>query len=463
MAKFVLREYQEYGVDFGIKNRSFINGFDPGLGKTIVPLEMRHRLGDEGRMLIMCSRNAINTWQWSIAEHFGDIAGWTFKVVEGTPAQRAHLWRQKTDITITTFRTAINDFYGALKKDPKTRLPGYRFVVGDEIDRAYRNHSSSTAKQIHGLFSNVDYFIPMTGTVFSKGDPSSIWAWLHTIDKAQWPSYWKFVGRYCLTEETRFGKQIVGANPDTREELKQILYSRYLVRVKKEEANLPAKNRYPFPVGLDEQQQAIIGPLLKDLWAVWEDSIIMTPNRMAAIMAVRKLLCCPRIIDPSLGLGAAFEAAVDHAEYNNIDPYVMFVGFRDAIPHFKAYFDQRGIPCYYMMGGISTEFQADQLQRFRRYGGVMLCTTKYAQSFELTNSYVSYHLAPEWEGNDNVQAEDRLNRLTQPRPTMHYYMQHMGTPEEALFERLGMRAIETRKLDMGYDRIKELLRPKYSS
>jgi hypothetical protein len=66
---------------------------------------------------------------------------------------------------------------------------------------------------------------------------------------------------------------------------------------------------------------------------------------------------------------------------------------------------------------------------------VMLCTVQYAESFDLDprhpdDAKTCWFIGYEWDPNQNLQAEDRMHRLTTQYPITCNYYRYQGTVDD---------------------------------
>lgn len=407
-----LRPYQKEGV---LKLRSpkiRLNFDDMGLGKTVTTLftvlskNPDALYGPSKKILITCPTKALYVWQQEISVWF-DVPS---LIYTGTAAKRRKLMSKFNEYSfiITT--------YGMLKELQEIQ---WDCIICDEIHEAgLLNHKTKTFDFMQHMSRNSKDVYLLTGTPIRQG-VIDLYAPLHLMDPSKFPSYWSFVGRYCITIQTPFGKEIQ-RNPRNIAEFRNML-NQFMVRRLKSEVlhDLPGKQRNVIPIEMTSIQKKAYQDVLEEFMYADEDAIVITPNSMSAVLRARQIMCTPRL----LGIdedGAALEYL--QAEGKNLlengRSFVVFTPFRSAIPIIADVIKEFGLgtKIYTISGGLKPNEFANQWQGFQEnksQNKVLICVIKSGASFHATSAYDCFFLGYEWDFNMNVQAEDRLCRLGQ--------------------------------------------------
>lgn len=460
------RPYQDDNIEFGLLNQGTLSWLEVGLGKTIVAGTFRAKAGG-GQTHILCTGNAINTWTDEIRDKFKPQyphLDWSFRVIEGNATARKKGWAKKAAITIGPYRSVMGDMIKMAEKGAK--FPAINVLIGDEISRAFVKADTLTASSMRALYYQVPYKMFLDGTFPVEKGPQGLFAYLQLLDRVTFSSYWRFVNTYCLVIKTHFGDKIVGVKPEKADELKELLYGKYLFKRTRKDVTgqQPMVQRQKLYVKPSEQQQAVIDQLMESLMYVDDEGrVIVAPNKMSTIIKMRQLLTCPKILDPSFDIGPGIQEILDHSKHNGIEHYTIFTAFTDGIPHLRKFLETQGMTVSVLQGGITSEEQREQLTRWRQKKGIMLCSIKYAQSFDLSKSSFCYTLGPEWGPKDAEQCEGRLTRSVEFEPINSWYIAHEGTVEEGLFDILDGKLANRQAIEMSPDELKLLLRPISSS
>jgi hypothetical protein len=165
---------------------------------------------------------------------------------------------------------------------------------------------------------------------------------------------------------------------------------------------------------------------------------LLAPGTLAKLMAVRKLLVCPELIHDAFDVGAGVRAVWEHALGEGPVPHiVLFSDFKEPFPLWAAWFQEQGVQCEIIQGGLSDTELEIRIDRFSRYSGVrpsvLMCTIPYAESFDLLSPQDAYFLGWSWSQIANYQAEGRLTRGTKEYANF-FYCVHSGTVEDHMLD-----------------------------
>lgn len=430
-----LRPYQQEGIRKLLTGYHFLNFDDMGLGKTVQTLYATiKRMSETDKVLIICPNKALYVWQDELSKWFGLDAC----VYVGTKPQRNKIRLntnlfEKYNFVITT--------YGMVEELLPFNWVGY---IADEIHEAgLLNHKTKTYKTFEQLTKKVKWLYLLTGTPIRQGI-IDLFAPLHLLNPDRFKAYWSFVNSYCITIQTPFGKQIE-RNPRNIAEFRKIL-DNYMVRRLKSEVlhDLPGKQRKSVPIVMTTAQQKAYDRIIEDFVYADEDTTVVSPNAMTAMLQCRQLLVCPRL----LGIdddGAAFQYILDEGFelLKNNKSFVVFTPFRNAIPLLADAIHTEmnsSVPIFTLMGGLKPSEFANQWQGFMERSikepCILLCTIKSGASFHATVASNVFFLGYEWDFNYNTQAEDRCCRLGQKDFVQCNYLLHKGTVDDDVRLRL---------------------------
>ena len=435
-----------------------------GTGKTFAALTSGLCFKPQ-RWIIICSKNAINAFRQEVKKWFPEFAApEKFKIVRGTKAEREAAYKTSSLFFITTGGSFLRDLDFLVSNDI-----AFDVVTVDEADKVgLRNHKSKTFKATKDLISPKHYerhakrvakagiFLHRskvslvninTGTLTSKGVPQ-LYGYLHLMDPKLFSSYWKFIGTFMHVVDGPFGK--VFTVPKNTEGLAQIT-SPHIHRVTEKDASdvLPPLRRIKLPHELSPRIREVYNSMAEELYMLIPESssdpIQMVNSTLAKTMRLRQLLCCPAIIDPSLGPGDAIEAIcekmLEEEERENFTHNVIFSPFVGAIPIFKDYVAKRlNLPpsfIYTMQGGMEPEEVQYVENNFRKIPrSMVICSTLFAASFNLETGLNCYHAHFDWNQDNNKQAESRIRRKTSDikRTVMSYYATVPGSVSEEIFD-----------------------------
>ena len=444
-----LLPYQKEAVTRGLNNDGRILLYmDAGTGKTFTAIEIVLKLVQgypkehkrPFRILCCGSSRALATWmrEWpkwsSIGHEESDIC-----LVRGTPKQRKALWQKPSQVYLCTAQVLYVDKGTDL-------LPKEWDVICVDECRLFRNPKAKMLQRLRPLLRKTRHLILMDGTLVVNG-PGDLWGCLNLLDFRQFPSYWRFVGKWCIMIEGIFGTKAGGPKMSTSKELQQTLVP-YIARVKEDNPEVrktrPKLTRDYIPIEMSEEQREIYLALhTENLAETVNGELVFTVNALDVYMKCRQLLVCPKILDKNLDYGPAMNYVVDELED---DPHiVIFTPFTRAIPHIYGLIKSRGYPePFILQGGDSPEkVQQTEKEFHNSLDRAIIISTKFADSFELPSAKQCFHLGYEWNPDMNEQAEKRLHRVTTPHPVNSWYMIHVGTIDELMKDILNRKHRDT--------------------
>jgi len=443
--------YQRYAREKIISRHKTAVIAVPGAGKTRPIIDALNEMGllnGDSRVLLLCTGPAAATWIRQIPQWCGrpELVDHIF-VCRGKPAYRQAIWshvEHSGGIVITNSAVFLRD------KVHVTRI-AWDVMAADEYHKYMRRRQSQTYKQFLKLSRHTTIVVLATGSVISK-DPSSMFTAFQIVDPKYFSSYWRFVNTFCLVDETPFGKDIIG--PKNIAALRETM-DRYLAYIPEEVIadQLPDGRRQAIDVEMTEEQAKIYGQLANNMLSILDSGdLIITPNALTLLTRLRQLLCCPRALDQSLGMGAAFEWLIDQFDDSDTPPYcVVFVPFRQAAQCIYDELHTLGYDVQLLMGGADAQEVKKAVNYFRarsdpRLGSILVCTIAFAESFDLEKCATSYFIGYDTL-DQNKQAEGRTRRAISEHKFVQWnYFRYANTIDEHTVQRLNEDAVNVRRV-----------------
>lgn len=216
--------YQLEGVDWLASKRYGLLAFEMGLGKTVTAIRGLDRILAK-RVLVVCPSVARINWlrefeMWSEREH--KITVMT-TLSEKPPAD---------GVVICSFDYATANA-ALLYKSPLSSQP-WDVLIVDEA-HFLKSHEAKRAKAIMGVGGVIRASKRcwlLSGTP-APNNPGELWIMLYTFGVTKL-SYDGFINTYCVVRPTSFGLKIVKAKPEKIPELRQLLQTIMLRRMKKD-------------------------------------------------------------------------------------------------------------------------------------------------------------------------------------------------------------------------------------
>jgi SNF2 family DNA or RNA helicase len=438
---YTLVPFQAEDVEWCLQKHKHMLLYDRGLGKTVVAT-MRDIRAGVGTKLIICPGNAVNTWRYIALDwirHYYPSYDVDVFLIEGKPLERKRIWDELLKKERTKqFRVFIVKYgtYLADIKNGTISLLHFKNIDQWDWDEAHRlrNRNSKVFTLSGKFFRYHKYFSLLTGTPSSRGS-QDFWTMLHMCNPSLFSSYWKFVDTFCEQYEGYYGKEIIGQRNQDQFQRYLNMYAR--IRTRDDPAiagQLPESTRTPIFVRMDADQERIYYELEANKLAWVNGELILGGLSMELVMRFRQLLVCPRILNPVLSLGAAFNSFLETMEDSSPDERhtVVFCPFKSPFPYFAEALQKLKIPVTMLHGGITPDEQRERIESWRANKGVLLNTIAYAESYSLEPAKQSWFIGYEWDPNQNMQAEDRLKRLTTRYPVNHNYFRYEGTVDDNL-------------------------------
>jgi len=437
--------YQEYMFQKILRRKKVTVIGKPGCGKTrpiidalvemqlIVPGPEGVVFFPNGSVFVMCSGPAIATWlrqfpEWVDESSLED----DIYVVRGPKAERLALWHQaKTQpgIYITNFACFRLDFNTIMGVE-------WSAIIADEYHKVMRRRQSSTFKRFRSWTRHKEVMILATGSAWSK-QPGSMWTAFVLVEPMLklFRSYWRYLGTYCIIEEGAYGREILGLK--NVEGLKKLM-DRYFAYVPAEVIadQQPKGLRNPLDVEMTKEQRGLYTQVTDEMIAFLDDGgLIVASTIIGKILVLRQLLCCPKILNDTLGMGAGYEAIVDRLDEES--HIVIFVPFRLAVEYIVEALRNKGYTVDGLMGGVGHVEQAEIIKRFRDSRGIIVCTIAFAESFDLETCNTSYFLGYDFNIDPNQQAEGRTQRAISKHEFVTWnYIKHRDSYDEIMLMNL---------------------------
>lgn len=442
MIDFELKEFQVPGYNNLVAQKRHLLLYAPGLGKTVVCTKAMYD-AECLKILIVCPKNAIKVWENHIRSWFEGLDEalgktteetwttfhiWRWRKKSNNPQKRKQLWRSldktaKVNIWITT--------YAGMIYDEADFIMPYDLVILDEAKRI-RSRKAKAFKTLQKICKDVRYVWPLTGTPGFK--PEHFWTMFNLIAPKDFGSYWRFVGAFYVTLKNQWGGQELIAFKN-RDSWFSLLRRKASILTKEDIGHTPTIRAIKY-AELDGCQELYYQQYAEEMYAVIGDRVDITQTSLLQVLRFRQLLICPKIIDPSLSIGGALADLVETFKEDEADPQcVIFCPFTDAFPHFVQYLEQNGFAgVQTLQGGLDPDVQEQRINTWKANRVPILCSIGYAQAFSLEPAKEAYFIGYDWDPDNNIQAEERLNRLTTTYAVTCFYYVYEDTYDERQLE-----------------------------
>lgn len=441
--------YQEAGSEFLCVTGSALLGDEMGLGKSKQVIDAIAKLGSDAfPVLVICPNSVKQTWKDEWAKWAPNVR---VAVLTGTPQQKAKLLVEVgsagDDVQVVivnweSLRTMSRlASYGSIALTDKQKKPGllnrpWGTVVADEAHRAKEPKSQQT-RALWAIGQTARYRFALTGTPVANS-PEDLWAVMHFVCPEEWPSKTKFIDRYCLASFNFWGGMDIDAlRPDTRDELLNILDTRFIRRTKAEVLPfLPPITRQTRYVELEPKQAKAYKQMQDEMIAFLETGVMVTTSPMTKMLRLLQVASAYPVLDET-GLVAALEkpsckvtALKDILEESPREQFVIFTVSRKL-----ADLVHGEIGGGLIHGEVSTDDRAEAVRAFQagELRTITLTTGAGAEGLTLTAASKAIFLQRPWSMVQSLQAEARIHRIGQEAGSVEIIdLVAIGTVEEAV-------------------------------
>ncbi len=261
--KFNPHKYQQYAIDFIIKNPIAAILLDMSMGKTAICLmaiqHLMYESFEVNKVLVICPLRVTLTWRDEIHK-WSQLNGLTYSIVKGTAAQRKKALQADADIYIINRENVpwlINT----------SGVPfDFDMVVVDELS-SFKNHQTARHKALMKVRPYIKRIVGLTGTPVSGG-LMDLFAEFKLLDMGE--RLGRFIGQYRQNyfKPDRVNGPIVysykllsGAEEKIYDKISDITISMKAV----DYLDMPELITTEYPVYLDEDEMAKYEELKKDL------------------------------------------------------------------------------------------------------------------------------------------------------------------------------------------------------
>lgn len=463
-----LRPYQNSTTQRMVDGKKHIVLLRMGMGKTVVSMKAIHDINNVNdsnlqpsrinKILLLCRRNGISGWIEHLKAWLPTLAqqqGVTWRgihifVQPKDKAKRSATWLQRFNFDDGILRVFIMTHQCAVFDAPElhksvTHQP-FDLVIIDEAKRLFTTHVSrhQLFKALKPICRLATYVWPMTGS--RPRHPGYAFTCLNLVDPTTFSSYWQTLNTFTIFINTQgAGTEILGIkNP---EQWNRIINAKMTILGPEDvPGEMPQRQRTLLKVQMTSEQERIYNDFNTDSMSFLPtaDRLLITKNSLEKLVRWRQLFICPKILDPSLGWGAALEDLGDQLEELDSAPAVIYTPYKRALPYIDQYLKSRGHPhIYHLHGGLPLEELERRRSAYKASNGIILCTILYATSFELQPALHCFFLDREWDPEDNEQAEYRLIRQDNVSrlPINAYYYCYQDTEDENLCEEVAIKQI----------------------
>lgn len=396
-----------------------ILGHEMGLGKSFICLLYLNRNPDAWPAVVVCPATLKWNWAHEAATHFG-IRG---EVLDGMqPPKRVPRCR----LLIVNYDILHPSRHGdgwleVLKNlNPKT-------IILDEC-QAVSSPKAKRSRACRELCKGVPNRLALSGTPMMNR-PAELWSVLNMVRPDLFPSAWPFLHKFCGPRKAPWGWEFNGAT--NMEELRDTLTSNLLIRRRKEDVltELPPRRRIVVPLPLSdrgEYEQAS-----KD-FLTWISKT--SPTGLSGAARAEGLVKAGHL--KRLTARLKLPAVMDWIDtfLDGGGKLVQFAVHKAIVTQLKARYRSR---CVVIDGSTSLRDRKETVHAFQNGRKIDLLIGNLQAAgvgLTLTASSTTAHCELGWKPAEHLQADDRVHRIGQTRPTEAYYLIASSTIEEKILK-----------------------------
>ncbi len=427
-----LDPYQRVGVRFLAEARRALLADPPGVGKSAQAIRAACEVGAR-RVLVVTRKSLIHNWE-------KQIALWL------PPAARV-------EFEVTNYEQVVK------RLDELARCR-FDVLVVDE-SAAVKNRKAKRSRAVAKLARGIPYVWLLTGTpVLNR--PDELWMQLHILWPDRYPSYWRFVEKYCILERNPWsgGWKVVGLNRRKAEELSRELAT-VLLRRSRSVIELPDITRETVFVRLGGSQKRIYEEMERNFVAlVSEHEEVYAPSVVAQLVRLRQITCTPALIggpDSSAKTEALLDLVESYAPDYKILVFTNFARYvENLLPKLSGY------GAVAVTGSMTSAQRASAVRKFNESEScrVLVGTIgAVGEGLNLQSADVVVFTDKPWVPVAVEQAEARAHRRGREEPVHVVTLVAEGTVDEYVEEVLASKTELVREFD-AVTRLVSLLREK---
>lgn len=414
-----LEKYQIEDVAKSIKLQTFCNFNRMGYGKTVETCAHLHAI-EAKHVLIVAPKAVLSQWQKHIDLWYSQLGAYT-TIVKSTQALKGWF-----NYTLDKSHNCVILNYEKLLQGPilnQLRCRTWDMIVFDEAH--YLKNRRSKRTQAAALIPARNRCL-LTGTpVMSHYD--DLWSMLNVLGwKYSGQHFWPWVEKFCEVKDDFFGKKIVGP---TRNERDLEHFKKYidLISIRNPDLQLTkGKQVVTVTLQMEKPQRTFYNKIKKVLIDELPENLTIS-NGAVKCVRLRQATSCPHQINPSeekIMWGVKFEWINNFLESTD-EQVLILTQFGYTAKLLQEYLKILN-PAVYIGSMVETSKKIE-LERFKaKMTQVLIATTQSIGTGVdglQENCRLGIVIDADYSPENNIQAEDRLNRLGQSELVCWYYLE----------------------------------------
>ena len=387
-----------------------------GLGKTLTCLWWWEKHPEAHPGLVVCPASAKAVWEHEALNNLGVRP----YVIEGTRPRRMDLEGSRPQLVVVN--------YDVLHRWTETlRKFGFRSLFVDECHYC-KNTTAQRTNAVRSLAKGIEHVIVISGTPLTNR-PIELFPALQMVLPSVFRSRIAFAHEYCKPRWTPWGWKYDGACriPELHDLLKQTCMVRHLKRDVLPE--LPEKTRRVLPLALFDESEYREA---SDSFLAWvgrtNPARLLSAERAEALVRLGEL----KRLAARLKLRAVVDWTNEWLESYPSEKLVMFAVHRKMI---EALVRRVRAKSVVIDGSVSGRMRKAVVDQFQQDRSTRLCVGNIRAAgvaITLTASSTAAFCELDWVPANMMQAEDRIHRIGQTKPSWIWWLVAAGTIEDDL-------------------------------
>ncbi len=418
-----LFDYQQEAVDFLLKNSRAGQGallaLAPGLGKTVVAIRSAVAVNKQ-HILVVAPLSLLRNWQKEIARWAGP--------------EQAVVVHHGEEVNGNGCRWAITNYDTLRRKGVGDSQ--YDCIIVDE-SVLVKNRKAQRTRRVWELINNQKRACCwlLSGAPITRYY-DDMWAQLRSFAPRRFRSYWRFVERYCLTEQNQFGTSVVANRNGAADMLKTDLADIYFSRRQEDVLDLPQFLFEDVEVAMSRQQTGPYAEMETTFIAHLSEipgDMVLAPNVLSQLTRLIQLASSPALVGGqpcSAKMDYVLEAVVGDLVPK---PLIVWTNFIDTARILTNKLAAANVRVAMLVGSTPADERQQVVERFQAGELDVIVAHPGVGKFglTLTRGRTAIYMERGYSGDDYYQSLHRIRRIgTKESPYVVHLLacRHDGTP-----------------------------------
>jgi SNF2 family DNA or RNA helicase len=437
--------FQTVGIDWLHFVEQGVLADEPGLGKTRQAV-----MALIAPALIICTNSTKLNWKKEIEQWRPELS---VTVLDGSSTRRAKQLTGDSSVFVVNWESirTLSRLapYGSTALSEKEKTPGplnrpWGTVIADEAHAA-KDPAAKQTRAYWAIMSSARRRYALTGTLAPES-PENVWAIMHGLCPAEYPSRTQFIDRYCTTVHAFWGGiEILGLNPETKQEFLAFFDPRFLRRTKAEALPWLPEKRYSVRyLDMEPKQRKAYDTLESKFLADVDGGVIATTNDLTQHVRLLQSASATPTTDDAGNVGLSVpsnkvNALLDLISESPNEPLAVFSPSKKLILLASEYLGKAKVTFALITGDQSTVERQKAVDDFQSGAVQVILGTTQAGGIGITlhRAQRLVFLSRPEAAVQSIQTEDRVHRIGQTGAVEIIDFISADTLEQDLHEALG--------------------------